>query len=380
MDQTPYPVTPPPRQNNSSDNRRFFWLVLILTVVAAGLLVRQMAPFVYRPSAESRPITARGELANFEKTSIEIFEEAAPSVVYITTRTVEQRRGRLNPFLERQGAGSGFVWDAAGLIVTNYHVIHQARRVSVTTHDHQTYDATLVGVSPENDLAVLRIPQAAGLLKPLPVGTSDDLQVGQSVFAIGNPFGLDYTLTTGVVSALGRTIPSVNDRWIDDVIQTDAAINPGNSGGPLLDSAGRLIGINTAIRSPSHASAGIGFAVPVDTVNRVVPQLIAHGRFVPPKLGIQMAPDQVLRRSGIKGVLIYQVIPGSGAEQAGLRGTRWTGDGRLVLGDIIRKIDDQNVNGAAELLNILGKHQPGDVIKVTVARGDRELSVQVRLQ
>ncbi len=228
----------------------------------------------------ARAVTPRGELAAEEKTNTEIFKSASPSVVYITTLTERINYQTKNVTEIPAGTGSGFIWDTAGHIITNFHVVQHANGASgVTLADHTQWTASLVGVAPDQDLAVLKIDAKASQLPPIPVGTSSDLQVGQCVFAIGNPFGLDQTLTTGVVSALGRTIPSATNVPIDEVIQTDAAINPGNSGGPLLDSAGRLIGINAAIYSPSGSSSGIGFAVPVDTVNRVVPELISTGKY-----------------------------------------------------------------------------------------------------
>ncbi len=245
---------------------------------------------------------------------------ASPSVVYLTSLALKRDIFSLNLFEIPHGAGSGFVWDQDGHIITNFHVIQEASGARVTLADHSVWDAQLVGTAPDQDLAVLYINAPKHQLKPIAIGTSGDLQVGQKVFAIGNPFGLDQTLTTGIISALGREINAVTGRTISGVIQTDAAINPGNSGGPLLDSAGRLIGVNTAIYSPSGVSTGIGFAVPVDTVNRVVPQLIRHGRIIRPGLGVRIADDATARRFGLQGVLIIQVEKGSAAETAGLRG------------------------------------------------------------
>ncbi|HTP50889.1 MAG TPA: trypsin-like peptidase domain-containing protein, partial [Anaeromyxobacteraceae bacterium] len=250
-----------------------------LTTGAWPQLVRPTAP-----RAAPRPVVARGDLAADEQANVALFKQASPSVVYITTLT-RRLVGYFDVTEVPQGTGSGFIWDASGHVVTNFHVIQGASAARITLHDQSEWPATLVGASPDQDIAVLRIAAPRGRLAPILLGRSADLQVGQRVFAIGNPFGLDFTLTTGIVSALGRSIPSLTGRKIEDVIQTDAAINPGNSGGPLLDSAGRLIGVNTQIASPSGGSAGIGFAVPVDTVNRVVPQLIEHGRVTRPRLG-----------------------------------------------------------------------------------------------
>src|SRR5690606_1833579 len=244
---------------------------ILLLSAAASLLVMQSAP-----APEPRIVTPRGELGADEKATIELFRNARDSVVFISTRQRVTDFWTRNVYSVPRGSGSGLVWDEAGHIVTNYHVIRGASSAQIQLADGREFSATLVGVSPQHDLAVLKIG-GADCVAParVPIGTSHDLQVGQNGFAIGNPFGLDWTLTRGIVSALDRSLPNENGPDIDHLIQTDAAINPGNSGGPLLDSAGRLIGINTAIYSPSGASAGIGFAVPVDTVMRVVPQLIA---------------------------------------------------------------------------------------------------------
>ncbi len=336
------------------------------------------------PSPEPRAITPRGSLAETEKTTIELFQNASPSVVYITNVALRRNRFLLNVMKIPQGTGSGLIWDTDGHIVTNFHVIQDADAVEVTLYDHSDWQARVVGAEPDKDLAVLRIGAPADRLRPIPIGTSNDLQVGQTVFAIGNPFGLDQTLTTGVVSALGRTIQAVTGRTIEDVIQTDAAINPGNSGGPLLDSAGRLIGTNTAIYSPSGSSAGIGFAVPVDTVNRVVPQLITHGRVIRPQLGIEVFSERInagiMRRLGAEGVLVRGVQEDSGAAAADLRGARVTRNGDLVVGDIIRGIDDAEVTCIDDLLNALEKHKAGDTVKVAFLRNDRAMTADVTLQ
>jgi S1-C subfamily serine protease len=359
-------------------------LPFALGVVAAALAVPIAGGWLRiagrgQPPAAPLPVTPRGDLAADEKATIELFRRASPSVVFITTLT-RQPLGFFEIQEVPQGAGSGFVWDKEGHVVTNYHVIQGASSARVSLHDHSEWPATLVGIAPDQDLAVLQIRADRDKLLPIAVGSSRDLQVGQKAFAIGNPFGLDFTLTTGIVSALGRTIPALTGRRIDDCIQTDAAINPGNSGGPLLDSAGRLIGINTQIASPSGASAGVGFAVPVDTVNRVVPQLIEHGRVVRPQLGIAAGNEWVLRRAGVRGVLIMSVVPDSPAERAGLRGTYRTRDGTLVLGDIIQAIDGKDIESVDDLYAALERHTPGDVVKVQVLREGRQLEVEVKLQ
>ncbi len=330
------------------------------------------------PDAESRVVTARGDLAEDEKNTIEIFRSASPSVVYITSIALRRNLFSLNVYEIPQGTGSGFIWDRKGRIVTNYHVISDANRLEVTLADHTTWKAVLVGAAPDKDLAVLQIRAPEEKLRPIPVGESDNLLVGQKVFAIGNPFGLDQTITAGIVSALGREIQSVTGRAIHNVIQTDAAINPGNSGGPLLDSAGRLIGVNTAIYSPSGASSGIGFAVPVSEVNQVVPQIIRHGRLVKPSIGVTLANEQLARNLGVEGVLVIQVLPGSGAAKAGLKGTRQVAGG-LILGDVIQAIDGRKIRDYNEMRDELERYQVGDEVVLTIQRGDRIFDVTVVL-
>jgi S1-C subfamily serine protease len=363
--------------------RRPWLLPLALGILAALLLLRLVGDrWTGRgggPPAAPQPVTARGDLAADEKATIELFRRVSPSVVFITTLSREAR-GFFEIQEVPQGAGSGFLWDANGHVVTNFHVIQGASAARVALHDRSEWPAALVGVAPDHDLAVLRIRAPAEKIVPILVGTSRDLQVGQKVFAIGNPFGLDFTLTTGIVSALGRSIPSLTGRRIDDVVQTDAAINPGNSGGPLLDSAGRLIGVNTQIASPSGASAGVGFAVPVDTVNRVVPQLIEHGRVVRPQLGIAAANEWALRRAGIEGVLVMSVAPGSPAQRAGVRGTYRAEDGTLALGDVVQGIDGARVASIDDLYAALERHRPGDVVKVRLLREGRTVEVEVKLE
>ena len=325
------------------------------------------------------PIVPRGDLAADEKATIELFRRSSPSVVFITTLS-RRARGFFEIQEVPQGAGSGFVWDREGHVVTNFHVIQGATAARVSMHDHSEWDAALVGAAPDHDLAVLRIRAPEEKLVPVLVGSSRDLQVGQKAFAIGNPFGLDFTLTTGIVSALGRSIPSLTGRRIDDVIQTDAAINPGNSGGPLLDSAGRLIGVNTQIASPSGASAGVGFAVPVDTVNRIVPQLIRHGRVMRPQLGIAAGNEWALRRVGVEGVLVMSVAPESPADRAGLRGTYRAEDGTLVLGDVIQGIDGQPVRSLDDLYAALERREPGAAVTLRVLREGRPADLRVKLE
>jgi S1-C subfamily serine protease len=322
---------------------------------------------------------ARGDLSAEEKATIALFKQSSPSVVFITS-LARRRSAWMNVMEIPQGAGSGFIWDRDGHIVTNFHVIQDADAARVTLADQSEWKAALVGGAPDRDLAVLRIAAPKAKLPPLLIGTSRDLQVGQRVFAIGNPFGLDQSLTTGVVSALNRSILSVTGRRIENVIQTDAAINPGNSGGPLLDSAGRLIGVNAQIASTSGSSAGIGFAVPVDTVNQVVPQLIGHGRITRPQLGIQPASDAIQQRLGIEGVLVLTVTEGTGAEKAGLRGTGRAEDGSLVLGDIIQAVDEKKIKDLDDLYGALESHKVGEKVRLRVLRDGKPLTLNVELQ
>jgi S1-C subfamily serine protease len=347
-------------------------LPLSLALLAPGCAERR--------EPERRPIAARGDLAGDELATIELFAQASPSVVYITSLAYRRDFFRMNAVEIPQGTGSGIVWDREGRVITNFHVIQGASAAKVTLGDNSTWDAELVGAAPDQDLAVLRIAAPAEALHPLAVGTSTDLLVGQKVFAIGNPFGLDHTLTTGIISALGREITTVTGRTIGGVIQTDAAINPGNSGGPLLDSAGSLIGMNTAILSPSGTSSGVGFAVPVDTIRRLVPQLIEHGQVARAGLGVQIADDHTTRRLGVRGVLVAQVEEGSAAAAAGLQGTRRDARGRLVLGDVIVGVGKKAVGTMHELADALDEFAVGDTVAVTVRRGEREIAVPVVLQ
>jgi S1-C subfamily serine protease len=341
------------------------------------------APLASPPSGSAalapRTVTPRGDLAADEKATIALFENASPSIVFITSLAVQQDYFSLNVQEIPQGAGSGFLWDRQGHVVTNFHVIQGAEAAQVTLADHSSWRAHTVGTAPEKDLAVLKIDAPAGRLRPLAIGSSENLKVGQKVFAIGNPFGFDQTLTTGIISALGREIQSVSGAPIRDVIQTDAAINPGNSGGPLLDSAGRVIGVNTAIYSPSGASSGIGFAIPVYDVQRAVPDLIAHGHIQRPTLGVEFAPDSVMRQLGLEGALVFRVQRGSGADRAGLRGTRRDDWGRWSLGDVIVGIDGQPVRSSGEILLALEPKKAGDKVKVEVLRGDRRAEAEITL-
>ena len=330
-------------------------------------------------TAAPRPVAPSAPLDEDERATIDLFRRASPSVAYITSISRRRDFFSLNVYEIPRGSGSGFIWDELGHVVTNFHVISGSSRFQVALADRSTWDAELVGAAPEKDLAVLRIGAPREQLRPVPVGSSADLRVGQEVFAIGNPFGLDQSLTTGVISALGREIESQVRLPIRDVIQTDAAINPGNSGGPLLDSGGRLIGVNTAIVSPSGAYAGIGFAIPVDTVNWVVPELIARGRIERPALGVDLASRQIQERLELDGVLIMRVHGGSGAERAGLRGTYRDRFGRAELGDVIVELDGRQVGSDLDLILLLERYRVGDRVQVGVERDGRRLDVEVVL-
>jgi len=352
----------------------------LLCLLAVSLVLLCLPARAQRGDAPARAITPRGPLAADELANIEMFKRLSPSVVHITT--LEMTRDFFSRSVQQvpRGTGTGFVWDTQGHVVTNFHVIQGGDGARVTLADQSIHRATLVGAYPDRDLAVLKIELPRDKLTPIPMGTSRDLQVGQKVYAIGNPFGLDQTLTTGIVSALNREIDSANQRTIRGVIQTDAAINPGNSGGPLLDSAGRLIGVNTAIYSPSGASAGIGFAIPVDEVNRIVPRLIRDGRITRPALGISSASEQVQRALRLPdGVALVQVQPGSPAAKAGLQPFMRGSDGGIVAGDVITAINDDPVKNLDDMLTALEKHQPGDKVSVTAWRSGKSRRLGVQL-
>jgi S1-C subfamily serine protease len=333
-------------------------------------------------AAAQRPVAASSGLDAEESHTIAVFKGASRSVAFITTQAARMDYWTRNVFEVPTGSGSGFVWDEQGHVVTNFHVVQDADSQKVTLGDVE-YEAKRVGFARDQDVAVLKIDAPRDKLVPIKLGTSNGLQVGQKVYAIGNPFGLDFTLTTGIVSALGRSIQSVTNATIFDVIQTDAAINPGNSGGPLLDSSGRLIGVNTAIYSPSGASAGIGFAVPVDTVARIVPELIAHGRVVRPIMGVGF-DDQlsaaVTRRLGVDGVLVREVYDGSAAAAAGLQGTSVDRRGRVIPGDVVQEIDGKPVKSVSDLLGRLGGYKPGDSVTLTVWRDGAAKKLAVKLR
>ena len=358
-------------------------LLVFLLAALVGLAVCRFWPAGtgLNPQAEPRPVAARGDLSELEKANIEIYERLSPSVVHVTNLVEGRGPFSLNIQEIPQGTGSGFVWDADGHIVTNYHVVKDANAAQVTLGDHSTYQAREIWAYPDKDIAVIWIQAPRNKLPPIPIGSSHDLKVGQVTYAIGNPFGLDHTMTNGIVSALEREIQSANGRSIRGVIQTSAAINPGNSGGPLLDSAGRLIGMTTAIVSPSGAFAGIGFAIPVDEINQVVPQLIQHGKVVRPMLGVQVAQDQVAQQLGVdEGVLILKVAPNGPAADAGLQGTSRDRSGHLRLGDIIVAIDGKPIKNAKDLYAVLEGYQVGDAVTITILRDEQKKDVKVTLQ
>ena len=340
-------------------------------LAVAGLLLGSCAAF------------AKGDLGADEKATIELFEKSRGSVVYITTKAQVMDFWTRNVFSVPRGTGSGFIWDNDGHVVTNYHVIEKASEATVKLADGRSYKASLVGASPAHDIAVLKIGVEFKRPPAVPVGSSHSLRVGQKVFAIGNPFGLDWTLTTGIVSALDRSLSEEAGNTIDHLIQTDAAINPGNSGGPLLDSAGELIGINTAIYSPSGANAGIGFAVPVDTVKRVVPQLIKTGKVIRPTLGVELSEglnQRLAQMRGIEGVVILHVTPGSAADAAGLRGATISRDGAIVPGDTIVAVEGKPVDSVSKLLARLDDYEVGATVKLTVLREGKTVDVSVTLR
>jgi len=357
-------------------------VVLIIEVIGIGVWYfwPRSAGSGLNPNAAPREVTPRGELQEDEKATIELYRQASPSVVHITRLGLQQDPFSFDVQQVPAGTGSGFIWDEDGHIVTNHHVVEGARDFQITLADHSTWNARRVGEFAEKDLAVLVTDAPKSRLKKIKVGTSADLQVGQKAFAIGNPFGLDQTLTTGIISALDRQFQAVEGRPpIKSVIQTNAAINPGNSGGPLLDSSGRLIGVNTAILSPSGANAGIGFAIPVDEVNRVVPEIIKKGKVMRPGLGIQIFRDPEMREMGLEGVMVKRVVPGGAAHKAGLRPPRRQ-FGQWVAGDIILAVNSQPIRSSADLFAALEKHKVGDTVTLRILREEKEQDVQVTLQ
>ena len=350
------------------------WLFIMVAAVAAMAFYQYFGDRRQQQNSVPRTIEPRGELANFEKATIEIFNRAAPSVAYIFTENAV--RGFFGAREVRQGAGSGFLWDRHGHVVTNFHVIQGAQRIQVRIDTGEALEATYVGGSQDHDLAVVRLRSMPAHIQPIPVGSSSNLQVGQAVFAIGNPFGLSRTLTTGVISALDRRLPTAAGREVVGVIQTDAAINPGNSGGPLIDSAGRLIGVNTAIISGSGNSAGIGFAVPADVVNQVVPQLISKGKVPRPGIGIVVLAEETAASLGVTGVVIDRVMEGSSAHRAGLEGIDYR---NRLLGDIIVAVGDTEVSQTVEFVQLMQTYTIGQTVQLKVRRGNTVRDVEVKV-
>jgi len=356
------------------DNRSFRFVIALVLI---GLGLWAFRPYLdnyFYAATSARPVEARGQLADIERSTIEIFERVSPSVVQVVGR------GASSQFMQSEGdetqvqSGTGFIWDEAGNIVTNNHVVANTSALAVRLSSGEATRAEVVGTAPNYDLAVIRISRPGPLPKPIPVGSSADLKVGQFAYAIGNPFGLDQSLTTGIISALKRRLPTSGGREIGNVIQTDAAINPGNSGGPLLDSAGRLIGVNTAIYSPSGSNAGIGFAIPVDVVNRVVPELIRNHRVPTPGIGIIAANETVATRLGVEGVVIVRTVPGSPAERAGLRGVDVAND---KIGDVIIAADGKPVRRLTDLTDELEQVGVGKTVKLTLNRDGGKIDVSV---
>jgi 2-alkenal reductase len=355
-------------------SRRF---ALFLAVIAAVLVALTLSNIRYSPwtNTSARTVDQRGPLSDAERANIELFERVSPSVVQVAAQSAAA-----NPLAEDgegaagEASGTGFVWDNAGHVVTNNHVVQNASEVAVRFASGEVAQAEIIGVAPNYDLAVLRIKSARQLPPPVALGSSTELKVGQSAFAIGNPFGLDQSLTSGIISALKRRLPTSSGREISNVIQTDTAINPGNSGGPLLDSAGRLIGVNTAIISPSGSSAGIGFAIPADIVNRVVPELIKNGRVPTPGIGIVAASEAVSTKLGVEGVIVVRTAPGSPAERAGIRGVDL---GSGAIGDVIVQADGKPVHRLSDLTDQIEQVGAGKSIRISVKRGSQTRDINI---
>lgn len=345
--------------------------------------VEQQKKFIPAQQAQAytqAPPSIKEDYLPSEKTVIDLFERATQSVAYVTTYTESRGGFSLNPMETPAGTGSGIVWDSDGRIVTNFHVIRAASGAKITLANKKTYDAELVGTSADDDVAVLKINAPRSELVPIEVGSSSTLRVGQSTYAIGNPFGLDHTLTTGVLSGLGREMKSPTGRTISNVIQTEASINPGNSGGPLVDAKGRLIGMNTAIYSPSGASAGVGFAIPVDTLRVIADALIKNGKVIRPVIGISYLESAQARALGVeKGVLVLDVPDGSEAFKSGLRPTSRQTFGSIELGDVIIAVDDDEIGNEGDLFKALDKHKVGDTVKLRVLNTDGERTLKLKL-
>jgi len=316
-----------------------------------------------------------------EQRAIKVFERVSPGVVFIKNAAIKWNIFTTDIFEIPQGAGSGFVWDDQGHIITNFHVVYEADKIDIAFSEQESFSAKIVGLSADHDLAVLKIDAPKELLKKIAVGESGKLKVGQKVFSIGNPFGLDHSLTSGVVSALGRSIRSMSGRKIYDVIQTDAAINPGNSGGPLLDSDGKLIGVSTAIYSLSGAYAGVSFAIPVDIVKRVVPQLIQYGHVKRAGLGIVLVPDHIRDRLGVKGAMVLEVQDQGAAKLAGIKPTRLNAFGHVIYGDRVIEIDGKQINENEDLIYLIeNEKKSGQNINLRFIRSGKEYTTTAVLK
>lgn len=353
------------------------FLRAVLLVLLALVIVVVARPYIDEAlfaAKAPRPVEARGDLAQIERLNVEIFQRASPSVVQIAGRV----GGTGTQFGKQEGvkSGSGFVWDRAGNVVTNNHVVENVQGLQVRLASGEVTQAHVIGTAPNYDLAVIQLHGVGSLPPPLAIGSSADLKVGQFAYAIGNPFGLDETLTTGVISALKRRLPTSGGREIAGAIQTDAPINPGNSGGPLLDSAGRLIGVNTAIYSPSGSNAGVGFAIPVDVVNRIVPELINKGRVATPGIGIEAASEEIAARLGVDGVVVVRTVPGSPAQNAGINGVDLNTD---TLGDVIVAANGAPVHKLSDLVEQLEKAGVDHKVQLSLRHGDQTRTVDVNV-
>ena len=357
------------------------WLVVLLLGLTGVMIYRQA--FWHSPllnaNAESRAITPRGDLAADELSTIELFEQVSPSVVHVTSVAILQNAFNMDVREMRAGTGSGFVWNNEGHIVTNLHVIRDGQGAVVTLADNSNHSARLVGFDSANDIAVLKIDVPPGALTPISIGESSKLKVGQKVFAIGSPFEFDHTLTTGVIGGLNRTF-GTDSGTIHNAIQTDAAINPGNSGGPLLDSAGRLIGVNAAIASESGGSHGIGFAIPVDLVNVAVPDLIRTGSISRPWLGVVIREDYAIRQKPMPGVHVEQVVSDGPADKAGILPIRRGENLETLAGDRILAINEDPIRTARDLLDLLTQYRAGDTVTVTILRDGQQRDLSVMLE
>lgn len=376
-------IGPPVNRPVETSTNSVHWLIHIGLILTIALVWRGRGrgfPQLFDSNNSEPPVVQRGDLTSDELSTVEIYQRVAPSVVNVTSLAVQRDGLSLDEFAVPQGTGSGFVWDEQGYIVTNYHVLMRGDQFRVTLSNWtKQFPATVVGIAPDQDLAVLKIEVDPGVLKPVQIGTSLGLLPGQKVLAIGSPFELDQTLTTGVISGLGREIPALTNRPILGVIQTDAAINPGNSGGPLLDSAGLVIGVNAQIRSPTGANSGIGFAIPIDTVRRIVPQLIRTGKVDRIGLGIRLWQDQMTVRLGITGVLIRDVEKGGPADTAGLLPTRRDTEGRVVPGDLIVAADGKAVESSWDLYRAIDQKTAGESMQLVIVRGEKQVEIAVKL-